>query len=67
MLREVYCIDDKTSLYFSNGTPYQTMQKLIYYLSLSDGNAKTLRINKTISGRFLYVIYKDKTYCTKMD
>ena len=66
MLREVYNLDSGASLYFSDGTPYETMQKLVYYLTAKDGNAKGLAINKTESNRFLYVVYKGETYATKM-
>lgn len=68
MIREVRNIDDKTTLYFDAQTPYEAMTKLIYYLKTIDGrNSKNLQINKTESNRFLYLIYKDKTYTTRME
>lgn len=67
MIRAVQNIDDNTTLYFDASTAYEAMTKLIYYLKVSDGrNAGNLTINKTDSNRFLYVIYKGKTYSTKM-
>ena len=68
MIRAVQNIDDNITLYFDAQTAYEAMTKLIYYLGVIDGrNAKNLTINKTESDRFLYVIYKGKTYSTKME
>lgn len=68
MIRAVQNIDDNTTLYFDAQTAYEAMTKLIYYLNVIDGrNAQNLTINKTESNRFLYVIYKGKTYSTKME
>lgn len=67
MIRAVQNIDDNRTLYFDAKTAYEAMTKLIYYLSAKDGNALNLTINKTESNRFLYVIFKGKTYSTKMD
>lgn len=68
MIRAVQNIDDNKTLYFDAQTAYEAMTKLIYYLNVSDGmNGKNLTINKTESNRFLFVVYKGKTYSTKMD
>lgn len=68
MIRAVQNIDDNKTLYFDAQTAYEAMTKLIYYLNTIDGkNAKNLTINKTESNRFPYVIYKGKTYSTKME
>jgi hypothetical protein len=68
MIRAVQNIDDNKTLYFDAKTAYEAMTKLIYYLNTIDGTgARNLTINKTESNRFLYVIYKGKTYSTKMD
>lgn len=66
MIIPVRNIDDKSTLYFDASTPYEAMTKLLYYLSLSDGNAKNLPINKTESNLFLFVVHKGKTYSTKL-
>ena len=67
MIRAVHNIDDNKTLYFDALTAYEAMTKLIYYLNTIDGrNAQNLTINKTESNRFLYVIYREKTYATKM-
>ena len=66
MIRAVQNIDDNKTLYFDASTPYEAMTKLLYYLSLSDGNAKYLSINKTESNLFLFVVHKGKTYSTKL-
>lgn len=68
MIRAVQNIDDNKALYFDAKTAYEAMTKLIYYLNTIDGmGARNLTINKTESNRFLFVIYKGKTYSTKMD
>jgi hypothetical protein len=68
MIRAVQNIDDNITLYFDAQTPYEAMTKLVYYLNVIDGrNGKNITINKTESNRFLYVIFKGKTYSTKMD
>lgn len=68
MIRAVQNIDDNKTLYFDALTAYEAMTKLIYYLKTINGrDTQNLTINKTESDRFLYVIYKDKTYSTKMD
>ena len=67
MLREVYNLNSGASFYFSDGTPYETMTKMIYYLNTTDGrNANNIVINKTESNTFLYFIYKGETYATKL-
>lgn len=66
MIVPVRNIDDKSTLYFDAATPYEAMTKLLYYLSLSDGSAKKLSINKTESNTFLFVVHKGKTYATKL-
>jgi hypothetical protein len=67
MIRAVQNIDDNVTLYFDALTAYEAMTKLIYYLNTKDRNARNLTINKTESNRFLYVVFKGKTYSTKMD
>lgn len=68
MIRAVQNIDDNRTLYFDALTAYEAMTKLVYYLKTIDGrNTQTLVINKTESNRFLYLIYKGKTYSTKME
>lgn len=68
MIRAVQNIDDNKTLYFDALTAYEAMTKLIYYLKTTNGrDTQNLTINKTESNRFLYVIYKDKTYSTKME
>lgn len=66
MIHAVRNIDRETTLYFEATTAYEAMKKLLYYLALSDGNAKNLPIQKTESNRFLFVINKGETYATKM-
>lgn len=68
MIRAVQNIDDNKTLYFDAKTAYEAMTKLVYYLNQSDAmGARNLTINKTDSNRFLFVIYKGKTYSTKID
>lgn len=67
MIVPIQNIDDNKTLYFDAQTPYEAMTKLIYYLNVIDGrNANNLVINKTESNRFLFLIYKGKTFSTKM-
>lgn len=68
MIRAVQNIDDNKTLYFDAQTAYEAMTKLVYYLNTIDGrNARNLQKNKTESNRFLFLIYKGKTYSTKME
>lgn len=67
MIRAVQNIDDNKTLYFDAQTAYEAMTKLLYFLALTDGAAKSLPINKTESNNFLFVVHKGKTYSTKMD
>lgn len=66
MIHAVQNIDENKTLYFDSRTPYEAMEKLLYYLSPSNGEASKAKINKTETNRFLYVVVKGKTYCTKM-
>jgi len=60
----VFCLDTKRTLYFDAKTPYEAMEKLIYYLNLShkDPNAKIQLVGK---GRHLTVIHNGKTYSVR--
>lgn len=67
MLFTIRNIDKKANLYFDAKTPYEAMSKLVYYLGVKDNRQKNIKIQKTDSNRFLYVIHKGDTYCTKMN
>lgn len=61
MIKEVFCLDDNSKLYFSAKTPYDAMKHLIYYLNLSyyDKNSKIELLGK---GRTLSVVHNGRTY-----
>lgn len=66
MIYEIRNIDDKSSLFFDARTPYEAMTQLIYYLT-GGRNAENININKTESNRFLYSVFRGKTYATKLE
>lgn len=59
----VLCLDDGCEYYFSARTPYEAMQKMIYTLELKHHDPLAM-INKTESGRCLYIEHDGKTYAT---
>jgi len=67
MLYAVRNLDTKQTFYFQAQTPYESMIKLKYYLALKDKEAEKSIIQKTESGNFLYLVYKDQTYTVKMN
>ncbi len=66
-LRLVRNLDDGKGYYFQARTPYEAMMKMRYTLSLKDGSAKNLAIEKTPSDCHLYMVYNGETYTTAMD
>lgn len=60
---EVMCLDTRKRLWFSAKTPYQAMEKLIYYLDTGrkDANAK---ISLVGGGRVLTVLHSGETWST---
>jgi len=61
---DVYCLDTQKVFYFDAATPYQAMEKLLYYLNLShlDEDAKIQLVGK---GRHLTVIHNGNTYSVR--
>lgn len=53
-------LNTKEILIFDSKTAYETAQKLIYYLNIN--HKKSLHIDKTVSGKHLYVIDGEDTW-----
>lgn len=63
MIRYVTDLDSGIKYGFSAKTPYEAMRKMIYTLNISGKcNAK---INKTESGKHLYVEHNEHTYVVR--
>lgn len=67
MLIPIKNLDTGKMLYFKARTPYDGMLQLKYYLSISNKSAEKSVINKIESNHFLYLIFNDETYSTKID
>ena len=61
MLKEVFCLDTGKHYWFSARTAYEAMSKMKYTLDLSQRDPEA-KINKTESGRCLYLDHSGKTY-----
>lgn len=60
---EVVCLDSRQKLWFSAKTPYQAMEKLIYYLD-SQRKDKDAKIALVGGGRVLTVLHSGRTWST---
>lgn len=50
---------------FTAQTPYEAMTKLRYYLAIKDAKANDCVINKSESGKHLYLDYNDETWAVR--
>lgn len=66
MLQGIMNLDTGKTLYFYANTPYIAMEKLKYYLALSDKSAEKCIINKTDSNLHLYLDFKGQRYCIRI-
>lgn len=63
---KVTCLDDGRNYYFDAMTPYDAMCKMLYTLNLSN-NMHDVTINKTESGKHLWLEHAGKTYVTPIE
>ena len=56
----IYCLDTGAQYWYIARNAYEAMQKHAYYLNLS--NKQEITINKTESGRHLFIEHDDKCY-----
>ena len=63
--RTVTNMNTGTENIFTNKTPYEAMQAMIYFLNLSS-KCEAI-INKTESGKHLYFDFKGETYAVRND
>jgi hypothetical protein len=63
VLKEVICLDTGKHYWFSARTAYEAMKMMKYTLDLREQDPEA-KINKTESGRCLYLIHLGKTYST---
>lgn len=58
---KIRCLEDDKTFSFNAETPYEALSKMMYTLNLKSFD-KNCKINKTTSGRILYIEHKNKTY-----
>lgn len=61
---DIFGLDTHETLTFQAVTPYEAMQKLIYYLNLSHKDSAA-NVQMTKSGLHLFVIHHGRTYSVR--
>lgn len=62
---KVVCLDNGNQYYYVARTPYEAMTKMKYVLDLANKDGATI-INKTKSGKHLFMDHSGKTYAVRI-
>lgn len=62
---KVVCLDNGNNYYYQAKSPYEAMTKMKYVLDLSNKDSACI-INKTESGKHLFMDHSGKTYAVRI-